>query len=72
MCAGASIGDANPDTATGKEGDVEARCFRESGTHTVPTNGQLIAPPRTGLSARPVGRHAVPVNSVRAIIGSRC
>ncbi|KAH8102654.1 hypothetical protein BXZ70DRAFT_797450 [Cristinia sonorae] len=28
MCAGASIGDANPDTATGKEGDVEARCFQ--------------------------------------------
>ena len=27
-CAGASIGDANPDTATGKEGDIEARCFR--------------------------------------------
>lgn len=30
MCAGASLGDANPDTATGKEGDVEARCFRKS------------------------------------------
>lgn len=29
-CAGASIGDANPDTATGKEGDIEARCFRAS------------------------------------------
>ena len=27
-CAGASLGDANPDTATGKEGDIEARCFR--------------------------------------------
>ena len=27
-CAGASIGDTNPDTATGKEGDIEARCFR--------------------------------------------
>ncbi|KAI0735176.1 hypothetical protein C8Q76DRAFT_711254 [Earliella scabrosa] len=27
-CAGASIGDANPDTATGKEGDIEARCFQ--------------------------------------------
>jgi len=24
----ASIGDTNPDTATGKEGDVEARCFQ--------------------------------------------
>ena len=29
MCAGAKIGDADPDTATGKEGDVEARCFRK-------------------------------------------
>ncbi|KAI9063063.1 hypothetical protein FKP32DRAFT_1758603 [Trametes sanguinea] len=28
ICAGASIGDANPDTATGKEGDIEARCFQ--------------------------------------------
>ena len=28
QCAGAKIGDTNPDTATGKEGDVEARCFR--------------------------------------------
>jgi len=27
-CAGASIGDTDPDTATGKEGDVEARCFQ--------------------------------------------
>ncbi|KAI0825143.1 hypothetical protein BC628DRAFT_1410544 [Trametes gibbosa] len=27
-CAGASVGDANPDTATGKEGDIEARCFQ--------------------------------------------
>lgn len=29
ICAGASLGDTDPDTATGKEGDVEARCFRE-------------------------------------------
>ena len=28
ICAGASLGNINPDTATGKEGDVEARCFR--------------------------------------------
>jgi hypothetical protein len=28
ICAGASLGQTNPDTATGKEGDVEARCFR--------------------------------------------
>ncbi|KAI0793490.1 hypothetical protein C8Q75DRAFT_804297 [Abortiporus biennis] len=28
ICAGATLGDANPDTATGKEGDVEARCFQ--------------------------------------------
>ncbi|PPR06902.1 hypothetical protein CVT24_011592 [Panaeolus cyanescens] len=27
-CAGAKLGDTNPDTATGKEGDVEARCFQ--------------------------------------------
>ncbi|KAH6917367.1 hypothetical protein BKA70DRAFT_1251995 [Coprinopsis sp. MPI-PUGE-AT-0042] len=30
MCAGALIGDTNPDTATGKEGDVEARCFQRN------------------------------------------
>lgn len=28
ICNGASLGDTDPDTATGKEGDVEARCFR--------------------------------------------
>ncbi|KIM85222.1 hypothetical protein PILCRDRAFT_817220 [Piloderma croceum F 1598] len=28
ICAGAKLGDTNPDTATGKEGDVEARCFQ--------------------------------------------
>ncbi|KAL1738268.1 hypothetical protein HDZ31DRAFT_51253, partial [Schizophyllum fasciatum] len=28
ICAGASVGDTDPDTATGKEGDVEARCFQ--------------------------------------------
>ncbi|KAJ8084005.1 hypothetical protein PM082_002772 [Marasmius tenuissimus] len=28
MCAGATLGDADPDRATGKEGDVEARCFQ--------------------------------------------
>lgn len=30
ICTDAKLGDSNPDTATGKEGDVEARCFRES------------------------------------------
>jgi hypothetical protein len=30
ICAKATLGDTDPDTATGKEGDVEARCFRES------------------------------------------
>nr|GAT44201.1 predicted protein [Mycena chlorophos] len=28
ICHGASLGDTNPDTATSKEGDVEARCFQ--------------------------------------------
>ena len=28
ICAGATLGDTDLDTATGKEGDVEARCFR--------------------------------------------
>ncbi|KAG9314374.1 hypothetical protein JVU11DRAFT_5170 [Chiua virens] len=28
ICKEASLGDTNPDTATGKEGDVEARCFQ--------------------------------------------
>ncbi|TEB35027.1 hypothetical protein FA13DRAFT_1772234 [Coprinellus micaceus] len=30
ICAGASLGDTNPDTATGKEGDIEARCFQRN------------------------------------------
>jgi len=28
ICQGAMLGDTDPDTATGKEGDVEARCFQ--------------------------------------------
>jgi len=28
ICDGASLADTDPDTATGKEGDVEARCFQ--------------------------------------------
>ena len=28
QCAGATIGETDIDTATGKEGDIEARCFR--------------------------------------------
>ncbi|KAG2366547.1 hypothetical protein BDR07DRAFT_1395794 [Suillus spraguei] len=28
ICDGASLGDTDPDTATGLEGDVEARCFQ--------------------------------------------
>ncbi|KAJ6509552.1 hypothetical protein C8R47DRAFT_1099124 [Mycena vitilis] len=28
ICRGATVGDTDPDTATGKEGDVEARCFQ--------------------------------------------
>ncbi|KAG6381185.1 hypothetical protein JVT61DRAFT_5587 [Boletus reticuloceps] len=28
ICDGATLGDTDPDTATGKEGDVEARCFQ--------------------------------------------
>lgn len=28
ICQGASLGDTDRDTGTGKEGDVEARCFR--------------------------------------------
>lgn len=28
ICVNATLGDINPDTSTGKEGDVEARCFQ--------------------------------------------
>ncbi|KZO93512.1 hypothetical protein CALVIDRAFT_539969 [Calocera viscosa TUFC12733] len=28
ICKEASLGDANPDTATGREGDVDVRCFQ--------------------------------------------
>ena len=41
ICAGASLGDTDPDTATGKEGDVEARCFRMS-SHQGNSVQQLI------------------------------
>lgn len=33
ICADATLGDTNPDTSTGKEGDVEARCFRGHSAH---------------------------------------
>lgn len=29
ICKDASLGDADPDTATGNEGDIQTRCFRE-------------------------------------------
>lgn len=39
ICAGASLGNTNPDTATGKEGDVEARCFRKVSFQNVAPQG---------------------------------
>lgn len=35
ICAGASLGDTNPDTSTGKDGDIEARCFRALWFHVM-------------------------------------
>ena len=43
ICAGATLGDADPDTATGKEGDVEARCFREYSCSHPYSGGDLKA-----------------------------
>lgn len=58
ICANAKLGTANPDTATGKEGDVEARCFRMYYSLLLPDTGlrylcypfQSEIPPETNLS----------------------
>ena len=67
ICAGATLGDANPDTATGKEGDVEARCFRES-SYSGPYSGGDRAENvviREGFSPGPACCESVLVDRVR-------
>jgi len=60
MCTGAVLEPIDPDTATGKEGDVEARCFgqplclfRSNTTNYLPFY-------RTRLSAGPAGSNGLP------------
>lgn len=72
ICAGATLGDANPDTATGKEGDVEARCFRKC-IHIIYTgcivhHGVPLCC-RARLSAGSTCRNAVPVDRIWPIVG---
>jgi hypothetical protein len=46
ICTGASLGDTDPDTATGLEGDVEARCFRVSSISLCLLTFNLFLPER--------------------------
>ena len=75
ICAGATLGDADPDTATGKEGDVEARCFREcscsrSCSGGVSDNCGFLQLCRKGLAPRPACGDHIPVDRVR--LAARC
>jgi hypothetical protein len=72
ICAGATLGDTNPDTATGKEGDVEARCFRACLCSLVlvlpyPVPLTLRMSFRARFAQRPIGRDSVSPNSVRPL-----
>src|SRR5258707_15499624 len=63
ICAGASLGDTDPDTATGKEGDVEARCFRTwnpTATQSHLTDNACTR--RTRLAPGPTSGHPIPSN----------
>lgn len=63
ICAGASTGKADPDTATGKEGDVEARCFRGFSVPFFPRRLLKTRVPficnRTGFTQRSTRRNPV-------------
>lgn len=74
ICAGASLGDTDPDTASGKEGDVEARCFRKLFPLLVLLKAYLTRYTlysRTRFTTRPTCGYPVPVNSFRATPWSR-
>ena len=72
ICAGASLGNTNPDTATGKEGDVEARCFRTSCSELgFSSTLNLSYPCRTRFSQRPVCRHVILINGFWSSPGCR-
>ena len=71
ICAGASLGDTDPDTATGKEGDVEARCFRMyTRSNSLGLANLTMAHPRTRLAPGPAGRHFIPSDRVWSLTGS--
>lgn len=61
ICQGATLGDTDPDTATGKEGDVEARCFRAFAILSQKSYSYLLTCGcyRAGLATRSTGRHTV-------------
>lgn len=72
MCAGARLGDTDPDTATGKEGDVEARCFRGwSPGMAVPSYDLPFGVSRTRFTTRPGRGHTVPTDGFRSAAWSR-
>jgi len=63
------LGDTDPDTATGKEGDVEARCFRMSFPQR--QDSTLTIDDRTRLAERPNGRDTVPIDRIWAVVMCR-
>jgi hypothetical protein len=71
ICAGASLGNTNPDTATGKEGDVEARCFRTSYSIFPFTTNMLIYC-RTRFTKGPVCSHFILIDGLWSSPGCRC
>lgn len=71
------MGDANPDTATGKEGDVEARCFRKlrSGLNMrnvcLKHKFRLIAVSRTRFTTRSACCHSVSADGIWTVAWGR-
>ena len=59
ICLDAGLGEQNPDTGTGKEGDVDTRCFRERKVCEYELDILTHAQTRAGFASRPDDRHFV-------------
>lgn len=85
ICRGAELPDLDTDTATGKEGDVEARCFsalrhRDRDTHPrgradfhklcFPIDWDILRSIRTRLPTRSIHRHPLPIDRIRLAFNS--
>ena len=62
MCKDASLGDVDPDTATGEEGDIQTKCFRGFMSPALVAKKRAwladrSAPYRTRLDPQLLGRH---------------